>query len=60
MYLVAVIDWYSRYIISWQLSNTLDGKFSQEALHKALKQGKPEIFNSDQGCNLQPMNLQIF
>ena len=49
MYLVAVIDWYSRYILSWQLSNTLDGHFCQVALHQALSQGRPEIFNTDQG-----------
>lgn len=49
MYLVAVIDWYSRYIISWQLSNTLDGHFCQVALQQALSQGRPEIFNTDQG-----------
>jgi len=49
MYLVAVIDWYSRYILSWQLSNTLDGHFCQAALRQALSQGQPEIFNTDQG-----------
>lgn len=49
MYLVAVIDWYSRYILAWQLSHTLDGHFGQVALHQALSQGKPEIFNTDQG-----------
>lgn len=49
MYLVAVIDWYSRYILSWELSNTLDGAFCQEALKQALKKGTPDIFNTDQG-----------
>lgn len=49
MYLVAVIDWFSRYVISWQLSNTLDGQFCLEALHSALQTGKPEVFNTDQG-----------
>ncbi len=49
MYLVAVIDWYSRYILSWELSNTLDGTFCQEALTQALKKGTPDIFNTDQG-----------
>jgi len=49
IYLVAVIDWYSRYILAWQLSNTLDGHFCRVALHQALSQGKPEIFNTDQG-----------
>ena len=50
LYLVAVMDWYSRYVLSWRLSNTLDGSFCLEALDEALAQAKPEIFNSDQGC----------
>lgn len=49
MYLVAVMDWYSRYVVSWRLSNTLDSGFCQEALDEALEQERPEIFNSDQG-----------
>jgi putative transposase len=49
MYLVAVMDWYSRYVLSWRLSNTLTGSFCLEALDEALSQAKPEIFNSDQG-----------
>lgn len=49
MYLVAVMDWYSRYVISWRLSNTLDADFCIDALNDALKKGKPEIFNTDQG-----------
>ena len=50
-YLVAVIDWYSRAVLSWRLSNTLDSGFCVEALKEALtKYGRPEIFNSDQGC----------
>lgn len=48
-YLVAVIDWFSRYVLSWELSNTLDVYFCLEALDLALKQGKPVIFNTDQG-----------
>lgn len=50
MYLVAVIDWYSRYVLSWQLSNTLDGQFCLMALRQALQQGTPDIFNTDQGA----------
>lgn len=50
MYLVAIIDWYSRYVLSWQLSNTQDTLFCLDALELALNQGQPEIFNSDQGC----------
>jgi len=49
MYLVAIIDWYSRYVLSWKLSNTLEADFCVEALEEALKKGKPEIFNTDQG-----------
>jgi putative transposase len=49
MYLVAILDWYSRYVLAWELSNTLDGHFCQVALHQALGQAQPEIFNSDQG-----------
>jgi putative transposase len=49
MYLAAVIDWFSRYVIAWQLSNTLDGGFCVDMLEQALAQGKPEIFNTDQG-----------
>jgi putative transposase len=49
LYLVAIIDWYSRYVLSWRLSNTLDAGFCVEALEEALKKGKPEIFNTDQG-----------
>ena len=49
MYLVAIMDWYSRYVISWRLSNTLDTAFCLDALDEALAQGKPAIFNTDQG-----------
>ena len=51
LYLVAVMDWYSRYVLSWKLSNTLDNTFCIDALERALgSYGQPEIFNSDQGC----------
>jgi putative transposase len=49
MYLAAVIDWYSRYVLAWRLSNTLDGSFCVEMLEEALKGGRPEVFNTDQG-----------
>jgi putative transposase len=49
MYLAATIDWYSRYVVAWRLSNTLDGAFCQEMLDEALSQGRPEVFNTDQG-----------
>ena len=50
MYLVAVIDWFSRYVLACQLSNTLDGLFCRVALRQALEQGTPDIFNTDQGA----------
>jgi putative transposase len=49
VYLVVVMDWFSRYVISWRLSTTLDTAFCLEALEEALGEGVPEIFNSDQG-----------
>jgi len=49
LYLVAIIDVYSRYVLSGRLSNTLDANFCVEALYEALKRGRPEIFNTDQG-----------
>lgn len=50
VYLVAIMDWHSRYVLSWRLSNSLDADFCVEALGEALKYAKPDIFNSDQGC----------
>ncbi len=49
LYLVAIMDWHSRYVLAWRLSNTLEVDFCLEALAEALSQGKPEIFNTDQG-----------
>ena len=49
LYLVAVMDWYSRYVLAWELSNTLDAGFCVEAMKQALKRGPPEISNTDQG-----------
>jgi putative transposase len=49
MYLVAVMDWHSRYVLSWQISNTMDVNFCLTALEQALEKGGPEIFNTDQG-----------
>ncbi|MEX0449293.1 DDE-type integrase/transposase/recombinase, partial [Spiribacter sp. 221] len=50
MVLMAVLDWFSRYVVSWRLSNTLDTGFCVEALDAALDQGQPLIFNTDQGA----------
>lgn len=49
VYLVAIIDWFSRYVLAWELSNTLEADFCLEALDAALKRGQPDIFNTDQG-----------
>jgi putative transposase len=49
VYLVAVIDWYSRYVLSWRVSTTLEADFCVEALEEALAKGTPEYFNTDQG-----------
>lgn len=50
MYMFAVIDWYSRCIVAWELSNTLDTAFIVRCLMKAFAKAKPDIINSDQGC----------
>jgi len=49
IYLVAVIDWHSRYILSWSISTTLEIEFCIDALERSLRRGTPDIFNSDQG-----------
>lgn len=68
LYLVAVIDWYSRYVLSWRLANTLDTQFCIDALEGALAISQPEIFNTDQGSQftskeftgrLQESNIKI-
>jgi len=51
VYLVAIIDWYSRKVLAWQISNTLDADFCVDTLKRALRRyGRPAIFNTDQGC----------
>ena len=49
MYLTAILDWFSRYVVSWELSNTLTADFCLQAVKRALEINKPEIMNSDQG-----------
>jgi putative transposase len=49
LYLIAVMDWHSRFVLSWRLSNTMDTHFCMEALEAALSCGRPEIFNTDRG-----------
>ena len=50
VYLATVLDWYSRYVLAWQLSTILDANFCVEVLREALRHGTPEIFNVDQGA----------
>jgi len=49
LYLAAVIGWFSRYVLAWRLSNTLDGSFCLDLLDEALGRGRPEVFNTDRG-----------
>ena len=53
LYLVAVMDWHSRYVVAWRLSNTLEAGFCAEALTEALGLGRPEVFNTDQSLPLR-------
>lgn len=57
MYLVAVIDWHSRYVLSWELSNTMDTAFCIDALEKALDMSTPAIFNTDQGAQFTSLSF---
>ena len=50
VYLMAILDWFSRYVLDWELSVTLDGQFCRDSLERALAGGQPEIFNTDQGA----------
>ena len=68
VYLVAVMDWFSRYVVSWELSNSLDVYFCLSAIERALSQSSPLIFNNDQGsqftsdaftARLQAANIAI-
>ena len=49
LYLVAIMDWHSRYVVAWRLSNTLEAGFCVDALKEALGQGQPEVFNTEHG-----------
>jgi putative transposase len=57
VYLVAIIDWFSRYVLSWELSVSLDTTFCMSALEKALLRQRPEIFNSDQGSQFTSLEF---
>ena len=55
LFLVAILDWYSRYVVAWMVSNTQDTAFCLQALEQAFTHGCPEIFNSDQGAVSSPV-----
>jgi putative transposase len=57
MYLVAILDWFSRYVLAWQLSNTLDGRFCLDTLQQALQLDQPDIFNTDQGVQFTALEF---
>ena len=57
LYLVAIMDWHSRYVVSWRLSNTLEAGFCAEALEEALGKGQPEVFNTDQGSQFTSLEF---
>ena len=57
VYLMAIIDWYSRYVLDWELSISLEADFCIDTLGRVLTKGKCSIFNTDQVCNLQVINL---
>ncbi len=57
LYLVAVMDWYSRYVLAWRLSNTLDAGFCAGALEEVLGMNKPEVFNTDQGSQFTSLEF---
>jgi putative transposase len=57
MYLVAILDWYSRYVVAWELSNSLDSAFCLTALERALAQARPTIFNTDQGSQFTSLEF---
>jgi putative transposase len=57
LYLVAVMDWFSRYVLSWELSVTLESEFCVCALQQALSLGRPEIFNTDQGSQFTSIDF---
>ncbi len=60
LYLTAIIDWYSRCIVGWELDDTLDTRACIEACKKAFKVAKPEILNSDQGCQFTSSEYKFF
>jgi putative transposase len=59
LYLVAIMDWFSRYVVAWALSNSLDGSFCRTALQQALQGSKPRVFNTDQGSQFTAKSFTV-
>ena len=59
LYLVAIMDWHSRYVVAWRLSDTLEDCFSVQALTDALGRGRPEVFNTDQGSQSTSLEFNL-
>ena len=57
LYLVAIMDWHSQYVVAWRLSNSLEADFCVDALKEALGQGQPEVFNTDQGSQFTSLEF---
>ena len=57
LYLVVIMDWHSRCVVAWRLSNTLEADFCVDALKEALEQGQPEVFNTDQGSQFTSLEF---
>ena len=57
LYLVVVMDWRNRYVLAWRLSNTMDTSFCLDALEDALRKGRTEIFNTDQGAQIHQRGI---
>lgn len=57
VYLVAIMDWFSRFVLAWRIANTLDAAFCLAALEEALSRGRPEIFNTDQGTQFTSIDF---
>ncbi len=59
LYLVAMMDWFSRYVLAWELSNSLEGRFCRTALQQALRGGTPTIFHTDQGSQFTAQSFTM-
>ena len=57
LYLVAILDWHSRYVVAWRLSNSLEADFCVDALKEALGQGRPEVSNTGQGSQFTDLEF---